>query len=426
MVTTDLPRVRRLAADPASAGQARRFVIEVLDEWHLEDIAELTVLLVSEVVTNALLHAGTTVTVQVQRSPQRVRVEVADGSTQTASRRHYDNAATTGRGLALVEALSDEWGVELRSDGKTVWFDVRVDGAGGFDRAIGAMASSDGSSRTEGSTEGSAAAAGEDKVYLRNVPLKLLVAAAEVGDAILREAALLALSGEAVVGEAPRWHAPSFDITTVFEPARKALEEGHEKLDLTVSLPPDACDAAVRRLAVIEEGERLAEEGALLSLPSLPEVAACRRWYLGEITRQLQGAAPTPWQLPESDDDLTRVAWLEESERAGLLERATGAVIAADSTNHIIFANGEAAELLGWTEEELVGRRLTTIVPPELRESHLAGYTRYQVTRETKIIGATVSVPALHRDGTRVPVELTINIIGRSGAPAFLAELRRV
>lgn len=426
MATTDLSRVRRLPSEPASAGQARRFVIDVLGEWHLEALEEVAALLVSEVVTNAVLHAGTDVTVAVRRSPESVRVEVADGSIQVASRRHYDNAATTGRGLALVEALSDEWGVEVGPGGKAVWFDLRVDGPGGFDRAAEAQAGSDGARRSDRSSDGPVATRQEHQVRLRGAPLKLLLATAEAGDSILREAALLALSGEAVVGEPSRWQAPGFDITAMIGPAREALEQGHEKLDLTVSLPPEACDAALRRLALVEEGERLAAEGVLLSLPGLPEVKACRRWYLGEITRQMEGGAPTSWQLPEPGEDDTDVAWLEESERAELLKRTSGAVIAADGTNHIIFASQEAAELLGWTEEELMGRRLTTIVPPELREAHLAGYTRYQVTRGTKIIGATVTVPALHRDGTRVAVELTINTMQRSGPPAFVARLRQV
>ncbi len=341
VVTTDLPRVRRLPPEPASAGQARRFVTEVLGEWRLEGTEEVAALLVSEVVTNAVLHAGTEVTVEVHRSPEGVRVEVTDGSTQAASRRHYDNAATTGRGLALVETLSDDWGVDARSDGKTVWFDVRVGGANGFDRAMAAQRA-DGPVPPEPGMAGSAAVGREERpVHLQGAPLKLLLATAELGDAILREAALLALAGEDLVGEPSGWHAPGFDVTVVFEPARKAVEQGHQKLDLTVSFPPDASDGALRRLAVIEEADRLAAEGALLSLPSLPEVAACRRWYLGEITRQLQGGAPTRWHLPDPGEDVSGVAWLEEFERAELLER-TGAVIAADGTNHIIFANSEA------------------------------------------------------------------------------------
>ncbi len=425
-VTTDPPRARRLPPDAASAGQARRFVREVLGEWRLEGIEEVATLLVSEVVTNAVLHAGTDLTVGLRRSGGNVRVEVADRSTQAASRRHYDSAATTGRGLALVDALSDEWGVEARPDGKTVWFDVGMAGPNGFDRAEAAGGPTP-PARTEPALDHSSGGMRpQHQVTLVGLPLALVMATAELGDALLREAALLALSGEPVVGEPSRWQAPGFDVTTVFEPARQALEQGHEKLDLTVSFPAEAWEGALRRLALIEEADRLAAEGELLSLPSLPEVAACRRWYLGEIARQLQGSQPSAWELPEPGEDPTVVAWLDESERTAL-ERATGAVIVADGTNHIVFANRQAAELLGWTEEELMGRRLTTIVPPERREAHLAGYTRYQVTRQPRIIGTPVTLAALGRDGARVPVELTIDVMPRPGRPpAFVATLRQV
>ena len=425
-VTIDPPRARRLPPEAASAGRARRFVREVLGEWQLLGIEEVATLLVSEVVTNAVLHAGTDLTVELLRSEGNVRVEVADRSTQAATRRHYDGAATTGRGLALVQALSDEWGVDARPDGKTVWFDVRVAGGNSFDRAVAAGAPSH-PARPEASLHHSSGGTSpQHQVTLVGLPLALVMATAELGDALLREAALLALSGEPVVGEPSRWQAPVFDVTTVFEPARQAMEQGHEKLDLTVSFPVEACDGALRRLALIEEADRLAGEGELLSLPSLPEVAACRRWYLGEIARQLQGCPPSPWELPEPGEDPTVVAWLDESERTAL-ERATGAVIVADGTNHIVFANPQAAELLGWAEDELIGRRLTTIVPPERREAHLAGYTRYQVTRQPRIIGTPVTVAALCRDGTRVPVELTIDVMPRPGAAsAFVATLRRV
>ncbi|MBW3555932.1 MAG: PAS domain S-box protein [Actinobacteria bacterium] len=416
MTSIDRPRARRLPPEPASAGRARRFVSEVLGEWHLEVMTEVASLLVSEVVTNAVLHAGTEVTVQLRRSPEDVRVEVADGSTQSATRRHYDREASTGRGLALVEALSDDWGVDADGSGKTVWFAMRVDQDGPA-RPASARESShagdDGSRRP---------AAGERQVLLRNVPFKLILATAQLGDSILREAALLALSGDEVMGEPSRWQAPAFDMTRVLGPVEEALASGKEVGDVTFRFPVEACEAALQRLALIEEAERLTGEGLLLSLPSLPEVAAFRRWYLGEIARQLQGSEPSQWQLPETGQHRPEVV-LADHDRAQLVAMA-GAVIAADDTNHILYVSDSAGELLGWPPEELTGKRLTVIVPPELREAHLAGYTRFQVTGETGIIGVPVRVAAFRHDGTRVQVELTIDLLPRKRGAAFVARLR--
>ena len=81
-------------------------------------------LLVSELVTNAVLHAGTDVELVVRRLRKGVRVEVLDRSTRPPVPRAYDDEAMTGRGLALVRELSRVWGVDERKDGKVVWFEV--------------------------------------------------------------------------------------------------------------------------------------------------------------------------------------------------------------------------------------------------------------------------------------------------------------
>jgi anti-sigma regulatory factor (Ser/Thr protein kinase) len=79
-------------------------------------------LLVSEVVTNSVLHAGTPIRLRCGRSGGGVRIEVFDRSPQLPGLRHYDSVATTGRGLTLVSTLADAWGVEAEAEGKTVWF----------------------------------------------------------------------------------------------------------------------------------------------------------------------------------------------------------------------------------------------------------------------------------------------------------------
>jgi PAS domain S-box-containing protein len=88
--------------------------------------------------------------------------------------------------------------------------------------------------------------------------------------------------------------------------------------------------------------------------------------------------------------------------------------------------NPVAAELLGWARSDIVGRRLTTIIPPEHRTAHLAGFTRYQLTGEGPLIGTTVEVPMLRRDGTVTQVRLTIDVIdvepvGRAFRACFTA-----
>ena len=99
-----------LPAEPASVGQARRFVGRVLAEWGLDDLADTVVLLTSELATNAVLHARTSFAVVVTREPSEVRVDVLDGSVVSPRERQPSPTAATGRGVAMVASLADAWG----------------------------------------------------------------------------------------------------------------------------------------------------------------------------------------------------------------------------------------------------------------------------------------------------------------------------
>ena len=121
--------VRALAAVPASVAAARRFIEETLGDIPPEQ-RDATVLMVSELVANAVLHAGGELTVGIQRSGDRIHVEVSDKAGGDPVAENPDVNQTRGRGLFIVEQLSDEWGVERHTDGKTVWFLLLVPEAG--------------------------------------------------------------------------------------------------------------------------------------------------------------------------------------------------------------------------------------------------------------------------------------------------------
>jgi hypothetical protein len=112
------------AGDRASPAHARRFVDATLGSWQRGEFAERASLLVSELVTNAVLHAGTPLDVVLRLGADRLRVEVRDGSPRLPERKHYATTASTGRGLLLVEALAAAWGVEEAGGGKVVWFEL--------------------------------------------------------------------------------------------------------------------------------------------------------------------------------------------------------------------------------------------------------------------------------------------------------------
>lgn len=117
-LSTDLP------PEPTSAGAARRFVTTSLHRLGQDSFSDLAELLVSELVTNAVLHARTTVTLIVQEVGGGIRVGVADASRRGPRHRDYSEDAMTGRGLTLVDALASSWGTEPTDRGKTIWFEL--------------------------------------------------------------------------------------------------------------------------------------------------------------------------------------------------------------------------------------------------------------------------------------------------------------
>lgn len=114
----------RLPSDRRSAGAARRFLEETLSAPAQADVLETATLLVSEVVTNAVIHAGSVLDLRVWVEPQRLRVEVSDGATVAPTVQRKSAETTTGRGMFLVDVLADRWGTDVHDSGKTVWFEL--------------------------------------------------------------------------------------------------------------------------------------------------------------------------------------------------------------------------------------------------------------------------------------------------------------
>jgi DNA-binding NarL/FixJ family response regulator len=120
------------APEPQNAGSARRFVDEILRQWDCEELVENVTLLVSELVTNAIEHARSDLDVAVKLFPDRVRVDVLDrialtdanGVAAATGTQAASAEATSGRGLFMVEAIAQRWGVDESDDGKSVWFEL--------------------------------------------------------------------------------------------------------------------------------------------------------------------------------------------------------------------------------------------------------------------------------------------------------------
>ncbi|TJZ50111.1 GAF domain-containing protein [Streptomyces piniterrae] len=124
-------------AEPERIAEARRQVRDVLHDWADPDQVDSAVLMVSEMVTNVLLHtdgdALLVAEISGERGTRRIRVDVADSSDELPHRRSPGELASSGRGLMLLELLAGAWGVNPRGDGKSTWFEIYEDGGGGGD-----------------------------------------------------------------------------------------------------------------------------------------------------------------------------------------------------------------------------------------------------------------------------------------------------
>lgn len=124
-----------LPSDLRSAGPARDFAAQTVRAWGNAELEETVKLLVTELVTNAVRHADSHVEVKLALSADVIRVEVKDKDPTIPTPRQAEEMAESGRGLALIEALSTSWGVTPIREGKKVWFELRRDGRGGADES---------------------------------------------------------------------------------------------------------------------------------------------------------------------------------------------------------------------------------------------------------------------------------------------------
>lgn len=423
---------------PTFVGTARRFVRSLLtiDHEHLADDAELAV---SELVTNAVVHAGTPIAVRVAVAPGSVRVEVEDGSPHHPRARRYADTAGTGRGLRLLADLVDSWGATSTATGKIVWFELmgvsgrrRSGGASAEPRLSGARLPESRGATPVGALEGS--------VELLDVPVLLYGAWRQHADSMLREF-LLATLDEADADSAISVHAAASDALGLLDevvpmvpipesPAAAlaaATAPTASRRRVRLHLPPGARAHFDCLESALEGARRLADAGSFLTPPVQPELRELRRWLCRQVAVQAAGGAPEAWR--PSDDLLPAPdAARASSWDAAPVRASSRAVVAADDLGRIVAASRPAFDLLGHDHERspstLVGQRLAGLIPARYRQAHLAGFTRHLLTGGGVLLGGVVPVPVLRHDGTELLVRLRlVEERDDDGRSVFLADL---
>jgi anti-sigma regulatory factor (Ser/Thr protein kinase) len=126
----DAPASMTIPPLAREVGKVRRFVRDHLsDRAGVDrDTVDMAELLVGELVTNAVVHSRTDVSVRVHQYNVRLRIEVYDENPRMPQPCLTPLEATSGRGLGLVDAFSSAWGVQRLADGKVVWFEITTKG----------------------------------------------------------------------------------------------------------------------------------------------------------------------------------------------------------------------------------------------------------------------------------------------------------
>lgn len=424
-----------LQPQPPSVAEARRRIRELLTGSGREDLVDDCVLLVSEVVTNALLHAGTEIELRAALVRTGVRVEVGDGSPHLPAPRSYAATSGTGRGLAMLATMVEDWGVTRRPNGKFVWF--QLSGVAGPPTGPDGGDDDDDKAVRQTDTSGPPRAPDETvPIDLLNMPLLLHAAWQEHVEALLREYLLSNLDADSA--DSIREHAEAADAIAVVEehtPRSEAWRVTDEifgdaaeplvSATVRVPVPVTSVPHFETLDRVVGAAAALAEEGQVLTPPIQPAVDDFRRWLCSEVLGQSEGERPQPWEVPA---DGRREPAVPPGFDPRVVTEAGRGLIAANASSQIIAVSPEAAAILGYDDPgELVGRRIVSIVPPRLRQAHVAGFTMYLLVGRRPIMEVPTVVPALRGDGSEVMVELLVAEQGQGsgeGGSVLVADIR--
>jgi len=290
----------QLQADPRAVRAARAWVRELLSSLGRDDLVDSAELGVSELVTNAVLHACPPLTVSVRGTREHPRIEVHDGSdappsTQSRLADAAQKLTTFGRGLGIVSWYSSRWGADLTGDGKTVWFEPVAEpdpehdlGGDLFDlaQAVDVPAVADEALLPLQLLGMPALVFADFRLRYRELCRELRLLALAHGDQypVAHE-----LSEVAMVVEQERRLAQGVDALD------DAISEHQDRVDLDYLVAPTAPETMGRLLELLEQADRFCRDERMLALAATPQQLALQRWYLGEFVRQGRGEAPQPW-----------------------------------------------------------------------------------------------------------------------------------
>ncbi|MGH3496184.1 MAG: ATP-binding protein [Nocardioidaceae bacterium] len=292
-----------LLPDPRSASIARRWVRDQLRPQHA-DVLDSAELATSELVTNAILHAQTSIGIDIVDVADGVRVEIHDSSPLPLVASNGvdpdgglfdEDVVSIGNGLNILSAITHDWGIDdSELDGKTVWFVPAGDGRAKTAPGTAEVLPNHDARVPQGPDL-------VDVIFI-DAPINLIADAAARFHALRRELKLLTLGADSdttssarLQALAKRFEAPipiTVQPDTQFDDA-VAAGMTYATLRYTVDrLGASRCGAVGD---LLDLADQYCHAERLLTLESPAEEARARRWLLDEFVRQAGGHAPRPW-----------------------------------------------------------------------------------------------------------------------------------
>ena len=287
-VSRSVERALALPTAPDAVPAARALLREVLQGSPLEHRLEDGELALSELVTNAVLHGRDPLTVRLLRGEQSLRAEVADASAVSPSFSMLDQTAVTGRGLLLISAVADRWGVEPSEVGKVVWFELLAGRDVQTVLDVDALLASWGDELVVDPADESV------RVVLTDLDVALVARAEAHVEGMLRELTLLLGAGTAT-GDDRRRAGNAVAAAAAVDPVRAdlrhqvavALAQGRATVDVEVTVRRRDAEAVRDLMHALDEADRLSRTGRLLLTPAPVQLSDVRRAYLRRILAQL-------------------------------------------------------------------------------------------------------------------------------------------
>lgn len=293
-----------VGAGSHSVQQARRWVVDTIREIGRPELAETTELAVSELVTNAVLHAEPPIEVRVRGTRLHPRIEVRDGSIEppvmpSPGRAETDPVeldddlllVTFGRGLDIVSRCADAWGAELEDTGKVLWFapalELHDTGVVGL-----VTGQADAARRTP--------RLDAHPFRLLSVPLTSLDDFQRHYQELRREVRLLALAHE-------QDYPLARTLSDLFGSLQRELREGLDvhptrprpdgTVDLTIRLSAESAETMGRFVELLDFADEFCTRERMLSLARTDAQRTFQTWFLTEFVRQQAGRPPHPWSV---------------------------------------------------------------------------------------------------------------------------------